>query len=123
MVFSGKTPKREQVAMAIGDETSLGHILIDLGYATPEQVQAAITRQLMTAPPIGEILIEMGVITPEQLEAALYAQRKARGEVSNKDEVQHHLAQQAQDIRQIADSLTEIAGISNGIAEKLGRPK
>lgn len=118
-----KTPKRDQVAAATGDEASLGNILVKLGYATHEQIQAAIERQLMTAPPLGQILLEMGIITEAQLEDALYQQRKARGEVSRADEVQRHLTQQSLRIKEVSADLNEIAGISNLLAAKLSAKK
>jgi hypothetical protein len=111
--------KHKEVEEASADQTSLGNILIRRGFVTPEQVKAAIERQLMAAPPLGEILIEMGAIDRDQLEEALYEQRRSRGETTGQEEVQHQLSRQAHHMREVSASLGEIAGISNAIAAKL----
>lgn len=119
MAFLWRGSKEKQIEEAAADPTSLGCILVKRGYATPEQITAAIGRQLMAAPPLGEILIEMEVITREQLEDALYEQRRTRGETTNRDDVHRQLERQATHMRQVAEGLDEIAGISNAIAAKL----
>lgn len=111
--------KADEAVVASLDPASLGNILLRKGYVTRNQLDAAVDRQLATAPPLGKILVDMGAISPAQLEEALYEQRRLRGGVSKREDVQHHLERQSRDIRQVAEGLNEIAGISNALADKL----
>jgi len=54
----------------------LGKVLIDLGYVTPVQVDAALAVQRQRGGHLGTHLVAMGVITPDLLFAALQSQRE-----------------------------------------------
>lgn len=67
--------------MVSGNNRMIGEILVDLGYATNEQVQEALQRQANVEPShspplLGEILVEMGAVTDDQVREALAAQGK-----------------------------------------------
>ncbi|MBN1213735.1 MAG: Flp pilus assembly complex ATPase component TadA [candidate division Zixibacteria bacterium] len=49
----------------------LGDLLIEKGYITPEQLEAALKEQLSTGKRLGSTLIEKGIITEEQLTATV----------------------------------------------------
>jgi hypothetical protein len=59
------------------DPTSIGNLAIQKGYATQEQVTAAIQRQEERLP-LGKILVEQGVLTEVQLDELLIEQEVKR---------------------------------------------
>lgn len=65
------------------DPTSIGSLLVDLGFCTRNEIDAALKRSNGLG--IGETLEVMGVITPRQLEWALVYQRQQRGEASSEE--------------------------------------
>jgi hypothetical protein len=61
--------------------TLIGQVLVEMGFATPEQINQALQRQALADPAhgaqlLGEILIDMGVVTDDQVRQALEAQGK-----------------------------------------------
>jgi hypothetical protein len=54
----------------------LGEVLINQGYATPAQVDAALSMQRQRGGHLGTLLVAMGVITPDVLFAAVQSQRE-----------------------------------------------
>lgn len=74
--------------MVTGSSRMIGEILVELGYATEEQIQAALERQASidpshSPPLLGEILVEMGVVTDDQVREALAAQGKQIASTAN----------------------------------------
>jgi hypothetical protein len=53
---------------------SIGEILLEHGYVTKEQVDAAVAEQAQTGRPLGQILVEAGTITRLELASALAEQ-------------------------------------------------
>jgi hypothetical protein len=53
---------------------SIGEILLEHGYVTKEQVDAAVAEQAQTGRPLGQILVESGTITRLELASALAEQ-------------------------------------------------
>ena len=53
---------------------SIGEILLEHGYVTKEQVDAAVAEQAQTGRPLGQILVESGAITRLELASALAEQ-------------------------------------------------
>lgn len=56
----------------------LGEIAVELGHATPEQVEACIQEQatLSPCPPLGQLLESRGVLSPSQLQEVLREQAR-----------------------------------------------
>lgn len=64
----------------------LGHVLLQLGFVSQEQVDEALGRQAAgDHRPFGVILVELGHVTAEQVEQALFLQKVRRGEVAKED--------------------------------------
>jgi type IV pilus assembly protein PilB len=49
----------------------IGELLVELGYATPDQVHRAIATGRETGRPTGRVLVDEGIVTPDQLAQAL----------------------------------------------------
>lgn len=60
----------------------LGELLTELGHATREQVDFALSLQRRRGGQVGAILIAIGAITSEQLVATLRLQREAAAAVA-----------------------------------------
>jgi hypothetical protein len=103
--------KENRFSTAQKDESSLGNILITLGYVTPEQVKNAIEIQKMQAP-IGEILVRMKAITREQLEEALMLQKVNRGEATIREEGQLYRTQKKRLLGEVVDCLQETTSMT-----------
>lgn len=73
-MFSMWTKRKDKAAE---DPTSLGNILIKLGWCTQEEVLKASDDVR-----IGMSLVQMKVITQDQLEEALFRQRQERGQAT-----------------------------------------
>jgi len=76
----GETPEGERAGQFLGEAVKLlGRILVERNMATPEEVAAAIQKQLEgDARPLGEILVERGAVKPQDMVAALQVQQAAR---------------------------------------------
>ena len=64
------------------DPTSIGRIIIDLGYATKEQVSRALEAQKGTNERLCDVLRELGSMTEWQASNAVDEQRIRRGKVT-----------------------------------------
>jgi len=73
--------------------TLLGSVLIDLGFATEEQVQKGLAAQKgpKKGKRLGEVMVELGFITPEQLQRALKTQEARRQSMKTKTPVKGKL--------------------------------
>jgi hypothetical protein len=89
----------------VTDPTSIGNILVRLGYCSIEAVFAAVAIQAQRAP-IGEILVEEGEITRDELETALLEQRVERGEATRKEQSDFR-RRLASEIRDMGKASTE----------------
>ena len=76
----GKTAGDRKTETFLGEAVKLlGKILVERNMASPEEVAAAIQKQLEgDGRPLGEILVERGVVKPQDMAAALQAQQSAR---------------------------------------------
>ncbi len=66
------------------DATSIGNILLRLGYCQPNDISTALARVNGTKL-LGEVLVDMGAVSRPQLEWASQYQRMERGEVNPAD--------------------------------------
>lgn len=83
-------PEEDSYKKAAEDKTSIGSILLELKYVTPEDLEAAIKVQKSRAP-LGRILVDdMKVITEDQLEEALLEQKIRRKKASLKEMSRFH---------------------------------
>lgn len=64
------------------DDTTVGGILLKLGFITRDQLREAITAKMSASGDalLGEVLIAQGAVTRAQLERVLVMQKEARGE-------------------------------------------
>jgi len=69
--------QKDKYAKAQKDETSLGNVLLDLGYVSEETLEVAIKIQKSQSM-LGRILVNMDEITEEQLKDALLEQKILR---------------------------------------------
>jgi hypothetical protein len=98
------------------DNTSVGNILVDLGYCDRKTVFNTVRIQIESMPRIGELLVDQAVITPEQLDHALMRQQVLRG-LKEPDSLKRYgmedrkraIAEAARRLRIIADSALVLA--------------
>ena len=86
------------------DPSSIGNLAIQKGYATEDQVRAAVERQ-ETRLPLGQILVEQGVLTPAQLEELLIEQEVIRQKMSDRDAAKFFHARKLQKMQEVTESL------------------
>ena len=115
----GKRKRRQ--AKAGRDTSSLGNVLVDLGYCSRDSVAQTLRQQIESRPLLGQMLIDQGIITPDQLDHALLRQQVLRG----KDEPSKLKAYGAEPRRNalesVADRLKRIAESASILADKLHR--
>lgn len=73
------------------DPTSLGHVLIEMGFMTQEDLTRALQERNSLEVLIGQLLVAKGIITERQLEKALEVQEGLR----NKDKFKRAMAASA----------------------------
>jgi len=106
------------------DETSIGNILVDLGFITQEDLDRAIEIQRRQAP-IGEILTQMRrddgspVLQREQLDIALMKQKIARGEAGHREELSFYRSHTRQMISEFSEQIRSAAEVTTTLAQKL----
>lgn len=101
---------------AAEDPTSLGNVVIKLGWCTKDQV-AKVVQKIEEAydSRIGKFLLDEGLINEEQLQEALYHQRAMRGQVSRVEEMRFHREKQRKGLRTVCKGLSEISELSHDI--------
>ena len=92
------------------DPTSIGNLAIVKGYATPEQVKAAVKKQEQRMP-LGEILVEDKVLSREQLEELLLEQKLMRAE-SEHQATKMILRHQRKRIKEVGSALQELTCVA-----------
>jgi hypothetical protein len=97
------------------DPTSIGNLAVLRGYATFEQVAAALKKQ-EERQPIGKILVEQGVLTEVQLEELLIEQEIKRKRLNTREaaklwsEFRHDkMREVTKGLRDVTASLTLLA--------------
>ena len=83
------------------DSTSIGHLLVEDGAISAQQLKRALTRQQFTPrTPLGQILIEAGYVTASQLETFLAKQRAVRTPCTDSiSEFAHSVAELTQNLK------------------------
>lgn len=116
-MFGNKRAKAK--AKARKDRTSLGRILVDLGYCEPKDLDVALADQAERMPQIGQILIHRDVITEEQLEHALLRQRVLRGQSDPSELKRYGASVRKQALSELTVRLRAVADSAAGLAAKV----
>jgi len=97
----------------------IGHILIEAGIVSEEQLMKALSLQKETKKPLGEILVEQNFISREKLEVALARQYGSKlGEILishgliNFGQLRQAFEQQAKTVKSLGDVLIELGYIN-----------
>lgn len=114
----GRRKDVDRFSVAGEDDTSIGNILVELGFVTDDQLKEAVEIQ-RRANPLGKILVEMGAITDEQLDEALMQQRIKRGEASNREQTLFHRRKKTRLVGEIASTCRDTMELSQSIQAKL----
>lgn len=102
-------PEKDPYKKAAEDQTSIGRILIEFEYITPEDLEVAIRVQKSKAP-LGRILVDdMKVITEDQLEEALLEQKIRRKKASLKEMSRFHSKRNGRMVSEVRDVLQCLA--------------
>ena len=111
---------KDQHLIARDDMTSIGNILVDLGYITPEQLEEAITIQ-KSQKMLGEVLVEeMEAITPDQLDEALLEQQLRRKKIKRSEVLKLHDKKRRRLITKVNESAKQLTDASDKITMKMG---
>lgn len=116
-MFGSKRAKAK--AKARRDHTSVGRILLDLGYCDPKDLDAALADQAERMPRLGEMLIHRDVITSEQLEHALLRQRVLRGQSDPSELKRYGATARKQALSELTVRLRAVADSAAGLAAKV----
>lgn len=118
----GKRRKRK----AENDHSSLGNILVDLGYCSRLQVHEAVGKQLSTEewcvaalPRLGRLLVDDAIITTEQLEHALLRQRVLRGQSDPSELKRYGTSTRNSAIGEVVERFRGVAESAGVLAQKL----
>lgn len=108
----GERDKQEtKFIQAQKDETSLGNILLEFGYVTPEILEQAIKIQKSQSL-LGSILVNMkpeaGGITEEQLEEALLEQKIRRRKAKPLEVIRSNSRRHRRLVDEVQDRLTSL---------------
>ncbi len=115
---------KSQRERAMEDPTSLGNILVMLGWCTKDQIVAAVKRiEAAYDNKIGRYLITEGIISEPQLEEALFRQRMERGQISRREEMVYHKGQQRKGLKAVRAGFAEVSKLSHDIQELAIRAK
>lgn len=116
-MFGSKRSKAK--ARADRDGSSLGHVLLELGYCDTTSLYEALAEQSEDTPRLGRVLVDRGIITEEQLEHALTRQRVLRGQVDPSELVQFGAAKRREALREMTDRLRDAADSATLLAAKM----
>jgi Ribonuclease G/E len=87
---------------AKGDCTSIGNVLLDLGYISLEALEEAVKVQKSQSL-LGDILVDMGAVTKEQLEEALLEQKIRRKIAKSKEIIKANSAKHGRLISEVQE--------------------
>lgn len=116
-MFGSKRAKAK--AKARKDHTSLGRILLDLGYCEPKDLDEVLADQTERMPQLGQILLHRGTITTEQLEHALLRQRVLRGQSDPSELKRFGSNVRLKALNEMTVRLKAVAESAAGLAAKL----
>lgn len=97
----------------MAQEHVLGQILVDLGFATKDDVEAAVERANGSGQSVGEVLREEGKLGEIQLRWALMVQRTHRGQAEHQEVTAFAEEQRAaffEDIHDMAEGVRDLTG-------------
>jgi len=116
-MFGSKRSKAK--AKAEKDRSSLGRILLDLGYCDSDDLHKALAGQLDEMPLLGQMLVSSGIITAEQLEHALTRQQVLRGEIAPSELMRFGAGKRRQALNEMTTRLQAVAEASGMLATKV----
>ena len=122
-LFKRQRATDEDFERAGADETSLGNILVELGFISKEQLQEAIAVQRTRVPEIGGILVELGFITQEQLEEALLKQRILRGKAKPREVTDFERAKRKRASASFMESAQQTRDVATNLKNALVSPE
>lgn len=97
---------------------TLGDLLLVMGSVTQEQILEALAKQRGgDARPLGALLVELGYATSQDVECALMRQRARRGHMSHADGVRL-LEEAEQSTKRAAGSMEELAQVVEELVSK-----
>ena len=105
---------------AEGDETSLGNILVQLGYVDDRQIQDALRDQ--GSGKLGEFLVKCKLCTADQIAHAVLRQKQARGTASAVDVERLHRRDRRRLMQGVLDGLRDVSELSRQLTSKYGKP-
>lgn len=103
------------------DKSSLGNILLELGYCTEESLRDVVMEQMEANPLLGKLMVIKGVINRNQLEHAIIRQRVLRGEADPMELKRFGHIQRRDAIKKMADRLETTAQSADALAHKVVR--
>lgn len=104
---------------AKGDKTSLGNILVDMGYITSEQLEEAIKIQ-KSQKLLGEVLVdEMKAITSDQLDEALFEQQLRRKKIRRDEILKLHAKRRRRLLIRVDESAKRLSEASEQVAVRM----
>ena len=107
---------------AAGNPNSLGRVLLDLGYITQLDLDAAITVQQQQEIKLGIILMEMNMITKEQLHEGLVEQKIRAGTAKDHEVLnftKNRLSRHKEILSQMSEDLKELTKVSAIVSDKV----
>ena len=110
--------RKRRKAKAERDQSSLGNILVALGYCSRNVVHDMLAKQAKTTPLLGELLVGDNVITNDQLEHALLRQRVLRGEEDPLALKRFGSERRREAIGEVASRIRHVADSANLLAQK-----
>jgi hypothetical protein len=111
--------RRKAKARAEKDNSSLGRILLDLGYCDTDTLDKALAGQLDDMPRLGQILVSSDVITADQLEHALTRQRVLRGEIEPSELMRFGANKRREALGELTTRLRAVAESAGILATKM----
>lgn len=111
--------RRKLSKRAETDETSIGNILIECHWVTPEQLRTIADLQKNDSPyRMGQLFVKLEIITQAQLSEALSLQRQRRGKASRRDVAKITIARHKRSQQQLKDQFDEIGQLARQVAAK-----
>jgi len=101
--------QRDKYDKARKDETSLGNVLLGLGYISEETLEVAIKIQKSQSM-LGRILISMDEITEQQLKDALLEQKILRKKARAQEVIKSNVRQHRRLVSEVQERLSSLNG-------------
>lgn len=114
-----KLQRRRRKARARTDGSSLGNLLVELGYCSTAQIDAFVTEQDELL--LGQVLLDNNIITTEQLEHALLRQQVLRGQDEPGKLRSYGSEKRRQAMQELGQRIEQAARSTGQLAAKLTR--